>query len=201
MKRLLSAFVVLSLLSFTTTDPSPISEKERKAAIAYYNEGTQNLLTQVKDLSEAQLNWKPNDSTWSIANCIEHIAISEKNIFDWAMSTLKEPADPAKKSEVKLSDEQVKAIIESREKKVKTGEAFKPTGQFGNTQQTLAVFEQRRADNIKYIQSTQDDLLNHFAQTPLGTLNTYQVLLFLNAHTKRHTAQIADLKSMPGFPK
>jgi hypothetical protein len=201
MKRLLSTFVVLSLLSFTTTDPSTISEKERKAAIAYYNEGTQNLLTQVKDLSEAQLNWKPNDSTWSIADCIEHIAISEKNIFDWAMSTLKEPADPAKKSEVKLSDEQVKAFIESREKKVKTREAFKPTGQFGNTQQTLAVFEQRRADNVKYIQSTQDDLHNHFAQTPLGTLNTYQVLLFLNAHTKRHTAQIAELKSMPGFPK
>lgn len=200
MKRLLSVFVVLSLLSFSTTD-STISKKEKKAAIGYYNEGTKNLLMQVNGLSEAQLNWKPDDSTWSIASCVEHIAISEKIIFDWAMSTLKEPADPAKRSEVKVSNEQVKAMLESRERKVKTREAFKPTGQFGNTQQTLAVFEQRRADNIKYIRSTQDDLHNHFAQTPIGTLDTYQLLLFLNAHTKRHTAQIIELKNMPGFPK
>jgi DinB superfamily len=49
----------------------------------------------LKGLKENQLKWKPTDSTWSVADCVEHIALSEKNIFDWAMGTLKEPANPA----------------------------------------------------------------------------------------------------------
>ena len=176
-----------------------VTDTEKKDIINFYNDGTKNLADQVSGLSEAQLNWKPNDSTWSIADCIEHIALSEKNIFDWAMGTLKTPEDATKKSE--KTDEEVKAMVESREKRVKTFDALQPKKQFGNAAQTLALFNQRRADNIKYIETTNDNLRKHFTKTPLGELDVYQVLLFLNAHTIRHTAQITELKAMADFPK
>jgi len=51
------------------------------------------------------------------------------------------------------------------------------------------------------MKDTKDDLRNHFAESPLGLMDTYQVLIFLSGHTARHTAQIAELKSNPGFPK
>ncbi len=200
MKQLLGLIGLLILFGFTGIDNS-ITKQERKSAISYFKQTQQDFIKEIKGLSEAQLNWKPADSVWSVANCAEHITISEKNLFDWGMGTLKAPADPSKRKELKHDDEAIKNMIGSRTVKVKTREGFYPTGQFGNTAQTLTVFKERRADLIKYMKSTEDDLRNHFAETPVGLIDTYQLLLFLSAHTKRHTLQIAELKAHPDFPK
>jgi DinB superfamily len=200
MKKIFSLLSLLILLGFTTGDDK-LSKADKKNAISYFKQTQQDLTNEIKGLSEAQLNWKPADSVWSVANCVEHIALSEKNLFDWAMGTLKEPANPAKRSELKMSDEQIKQMISDRSHKVKTREGFIPTGQFGTAAQTFAVFKERRAAAIKYIKTTEDDLRNHFAQTPVGLVDTYQLMIFLSAHTKRHTLQIEELKALPDFPK
>ena len=178
-----------------------LTEKERNDAISYFKETQQGLADQIKGLSEQQLKWKPADSVWSAAECVEHIALSEKNIFDWAMGTLKENADPSKRANLKFDDETVKTMISSRSRRTKTREGFIPTGQFGNAAQTFAVFNERREALIKYVKTTNDDLRNHFSESPIGLVDTYQVLLFLAAHSKRHTLQIAELKALPDFPK
>ena len=200
MYKTLSIVSLLLLFSFTAAD-TKITSKEKKSAISYFKETQKDLLKEIKGLSETQLNWKPADSVWSVANCVEHIALSEKNLFDWAMTTLKEPANPAKRAELKHDDEAIKKMLTDRSFKAKAREGFIPTGQFGNTAQTLEVFKERRAVVMKYIKKTDDDLRNHFAVTPLGLVDTYQVLLFLSAHSRRHTLQIAEIKAMPGFPK
>jgi DinB superfamily len=200
MKKFFSLLSLLILLSFTTTGDK-LSKADKKNAISYFKQTEQDLAKEIKGLSETQLNWKPADSVWSVANCVEHIALSEKNLFDWAMGTLKEPANPTKRSELKISDEQIKQMLTDRSHKVKTREGFIPTGQFGNAAQTFAVFKERRAASIKYIKTTEDDLRNHFAQTPIGLVDTYQLMIFLSAHTKRHTLQIVELKANPDFPK
>ncbi len=200
MKKIISLLSLLILLSFTTGD-NKLSKADKKNAISYFKQTQQSLAKELKGLSEAQLTWKPADSVWSIANCVEHIALSEKNLFDWAMGTLKAPANAAKRSELKMSDEQIKQMITDRSNKVKTREGFIPTGQFGNTAQTFAVFKERRATAIKYVRTTEDDLRNHFAETPFGLVDTYQLMVFLSAHTQRHTLQITALKAHDSFPK
>ena len=200
MKKIFLLAGLSMLLSFTLT-PDPVTEKERKEAISYFKETQKGLADEIKGLTENQLNWKPADSVWSVAQCVEHIALSEKNIFDMAMSSLKGDANPSKRSQLKFDDEAVKKFITDRSFKVKTREGFIPTGQFGNTEKTLAVFNERREALINYMKNTQDDLRNHFAEMPFGLLDSYQVLIFLSGHTRRHTLQIAELKSLPGFPK
>ena len=200
MKKIFLLAGLSMLLSFTVT-PDPVTEKERKDAISYFKETQKGLADEIKGLTENQLNWKPADTVWSVAQCVEHIALSEKNIFDMAMSSLKGNADPSKRSQLKFDDEAVKKFITDRSFKVKTREGFIPTGQFGNTEKTLAVFNERREALINYMKNTQDDLRNHFAEMPFGLLDSYQVLIFLSGHTRRHTLQIAELKSLPGFPK
>ena len=200
MKKIFLLAGLTMLLSFTVT-PDPVTEKERKEAISYFKETQKALADEIKGLTENQLNWKPADSVWSVAECVEHIALSEKNIFDMAMSSLKGNADPSKRSQLKFDDEAVKKFITDRSFKVKTREGFIPTGQFGNAEKTLAVFNERREALITYMKNTQDDLRNHFAEMPFGLLDTYQVLIFLSGHTRRHTLQIVELKSLPGFPK
>ncbi|WP_114793310.1 DinB family protein [Niabella yanshanensis] len=199
MKQLFFIAALVTLFSFTIADP--ISDKDRKDLLSYRKSAATSLLSAVKDLSEAQRNWKANDSSWSIANCIEHITLTEKSIFDWAMATLKEPADASKSAEIKNTDEQIKAMIESRDHKAKAPEPLKPIGKLGNTEKALKTFEKQSSGLSEYIQNTSDDLRHHYAQTPVGTVDAYQLLLFLTAHTKRHTAQILAIKADPAFPK
>ncbi len=200
MRKILSILGLLIIFSFTTSVVE-LTTAERDAAKKYGKETLGYLENEIKGLSDNQLKWKPNDSTWSASDCIEHLALSEKNLFDWAMSTLKADANPAKRSELKMDDEAVKKLITDRSFRAKTREGFIPTGQFGNATETLKVLKERRSETIKYIKDTKDDLRNHFADLPFGTVDTYQLLLFMYGHTIRHADQIKDLKALPGFPK
>ena len=201
MRRLLIVLPVLLLLSFATPN-DPLSKKDKKFAISYFKQTKKVLKDAVKNLSETQLNWKPADSVWSIAECIEHITLSEKNLFDYGSASLKEAADPAKRKELKFaSDQEVIKVMTDRSFRVKTREGFIPSGQFGSAKQSLDVFEERRDQLIDYIKKTEDDLRNHFVNAPFGLVDAYQFLILLSAHTARHTAQIEELKAHPEFPK
>ncbi|HKO79441.1 MAG TPA: DinB family protein [Chitinophagaceae bacterium] len=201
MRRLFSLLPVLLLISFTTAN-DPLSKKDKKFAVSYFKQTKKDLQDAIKKLSDAQLNWKPADSVWSVAECIEHIALSEKNLFDFAQSSLKEAANPDKRKELKFATEQdVIKMITDRSFKVKTREGFIPSNQFGTAQKSLDTFVERRNNLIDYVKKTDDDLRNHFVTLPFGIMDTYQFLIFLAAHTKRHTLQIEEVKANSGFPK
>lgn len=200
MRKLFSLLGVLLIFSFTTADVE-LTKEERDHAVKYGKETLGYLENAIKGWSDNQLKWKPDDSTWSAADCIEHLAISEKNLFDWAMGTLKEEANPDKRKELNMDDEAVKKLITDRSFKVKTRENFVPSGQFGNAGEALKILKDRRSGTLKYIKETKDDLRNHFAQLPFGPIDTYQLVLFMYGHTIRHSDQIKELKEMPGFPK
>jgi hypothetical protein len=200
MRKLLLVLSLPLIFSFVVAK-TELTKKERDDAVSYFKETQKAVADEIKGMSENQLKWKPADSVWSITDCVEHIALSEKNLFDWAMGTLKTEANPAKRAEIKRSDEDIKKMITDRSFRVKTREGFIPTGQFGDAKQTLKVFDERREALIKYVKETKDDLRNHFADSPFGLVDTYQFLIFLSAHTKRHTLQIEELKANPGFPK
>lgn len=201
MRKLLALLPILLLLSFTTAS-DPLSKKDKKFAISYFKQTKKDLQDAVKNFSDAQLNWKPADSVWSIAECIEHIALSEKNLFDLGQGSLKEAANREKRKDLKFaSDQEVIKMITDRSFRVKTREGFIPSNQFGSAQKSLAAFVERRNGLIDYVKKTDDDLRNHFVTLPFGTVDTYQFLIFLAGHTKRHTLQIEEVKAHPDFPK
>jgi hypothetical protein len=79
-----------------------------------------------------------------------------------------------------------------------------PTGKFGSHEITVKEFTSKRDGTIKYINTTSDDMRNHFFTFPveaIGTLDAYQLLIFMAGHTKRHTLQIEEVKAHPSFPK
>lgn len=195
----LTGFLVL--ISFTTTEIS-LSKKDRKFALNYLKETKQRLIDNVKNLSDDQLNWRPADSVWSIANCIEHIAISEKNLFDWSIGSLREAANPAKRTEIKQTDEAIMKMIIDRSFRAKAPKELQPTGTLGSGRESLKAFIERRDITIGFFKKTKEDLRNHFIVHPfLGTIDTYQMLLFMTGHTLRHTLQVEEIKSQSSFPK
>lgn len=198
--RLFPAAAGFLLLSFTLNPPG-LTEAERKYALDLLRDTKVNLQAKVKGLSAEQLNFKPDATSWSVAECVEHLAISEHNIFVAVEMSLQQPADPSKQSEVKMTDEAIVNFISSRDQKVKTQEAFEPTGKYGAFESTLKAFTDKRDSNLEFVRKTEADLRNHYADFPFGKMDAYQVVLFMAGHTKRHTLQIEEVMANPGFPK
>jgi hypothetical protein len=200
MKKIFLPLVMLLSLSFTTSDSS-LTKSERKFAIEQFKNSKNHLLSAIKGLSAAQLNFKASPESWSIAECTEHIAISETLLYGMFEGVLKVPAEPGKRSEVKMTDEQVVALITDRTTKIKTQEPFKPTGKFGSHEGTVKEFVTKRDEHIKYVKKTKDDLRNRYQQLPFGTIDAYQLIIFIAGHTERHTKQIEEVKANANFPK
>jgi hypothetical protein len=202
MKKLTIFLFTLAVVSMSFNRPdTSLTDAERKYALNLLQDTENNVLKKVKGLTTEQLNFKADPSSWSVAECVEHIAISENNIFGFAQMGLKEPADPSKRSEIKMTDEDIVKMITDRSNKRKTQEAFEPTGKFGSFDATLSEFKTKRDNNINYIRTTSDDLRNHYNDFPFGKLDTYQTIIFMAGHSKRHTDQIDEVMKNPNFPK
>lgn len=200
MKKVTSIAIVLMLLSFGI-HAFKLTEEDRNKAIDHLTQTRDNMLLTLDGLSEAQLNYKSSPESWSIAECVEHLAISENTIFGMVNGAVQVTADASRRAEVQMSDEELLALITDRSNKVKTSEPFEPSGQFGSFEETLKVFTSKREENINYVRITEDDLRNHYSQVPFGTVDAYQVLLFMSGHTERHTLQMEEVMADPGFPE
>jgi hypothetical protein len=198
MKKLFLFATILALVSFRPATRE-ITEQERKFAWDELTRTKENLLNSVKGLSKEQLNFKATPTSWSIAECTEHLAISENNIWGAFEGCMKAAADPAKRSEVKFTDPDLIKMITDRSFKVKTNEKFEPKG--ATHEESVKDFAAKRDTHLEYVKTTKEDLRNHFAQMPFGTLDAYQVIIFMSGHTARHTAQIEEVKADPNYPK
>jgi len=200
-----SLFLLASLLAstiFSIPLKDGITDAERKFAMKEFQRTKQRFLDDVKGLSAQQLSFKADTSRWSVAQCIEHIALAENLIWQWTQGTLSQPATPEKAAEVKVTDEQILKRMIDRSQTFKAPEMLQPVGKFASTDAAIEAYTRRRDSTINYISTTKDDLKNHFVQHPaLGTINTYQLLLLLSGHSERHTLQIEEVKANPAFPK
>ncbi len=199
MKKVILPIVLLAVLAFGVLK-STLTDAEREFAVKEMTESHDHFLNTLEGLNEVQLNFKATDDSWSIAECAEHITISENMIFGMLQGTLANEADPSKRSEVKVSDEELIAMIEDRNHKVKTGEAFEPSGKYGSFEETVEEFKSKRKEHIEYVKNTQDDLRNRYQQLPFGTVDAYQILLFMSGHTERHIKQMEEVMNDKDFP-
>jgi uncharacterized damage-inducible protein DinB len=200
MKRVFLVASAIMMLSFLVVDP--ISKKERSYATKLLKETEKGLKDQIKGLSEAQLKFKPAADRWSIEDCVKHLAASEDMFWEMMEGTVKSPANPEKRGEISVTDEQLVQKIEDRTKKVKTTEKLMPENiSYKDTDEAFESFKKKRDKLMEYVKSTNDELRNHIATTPLGMVDSYQLILFTAAHTNRHTQQIIEVKADPNFPK
>lgn len=200
MKKALLPVLMLALTSFNISDIK-LTDAEREAAVTELTKTKEHLLNVVNGLSEMQLNFKSSPESWSVGECLEHLALTESSFDEMLQGALQSPADPSKRTEVKIEDKDLMSMIVSRDNKVKTSEAFEPSGKFASHAESLEAFTTRRDEKIDYVKNTEDDLRNHYGQLPFGTIDAYQILLFMAGHTERHVRQMEEVMDNPDFPE
>jgi hypothetical protein len=51
------------------------------------------------------------------------------------------------------------------------------------------------------VKTTNADMRNHVATLPFGSVDSYQLVLMIAAHTNRHVAQMNEVKANAAYPK
>jgi DinB superfamily len=201
MRKLLFLCAAFLVSSFTSMSPT-LTDKERKDAIEQLAKTEQGVFNSLKGLSDAQLNFKPAPDRWSISDCVKHIATTEMFLWKMTDSALKQPADAAKRSAVKVTDDQVLQMVESRAQKIKTSPPLEPqNSSFKSCPDALSSFYDSRKMLTDFVTTTSDDMRDHVVTLPFASFDSYQMLLFIAAHSNRHTQQIDEVKADPNFPK
>ncbi|HEY0670346.1 MAG TPA: DinB family protein [Sphingobacteriaceae bacterium] len=201
MKSKIIFLVMIAFVTMSFHNPAGLSDAERNYASKLLQETQIELLNKLRRLTPEQLNFKPDTASWSIAECVEHIAVTESGLFGISQSAMKQPADPSRRSEVKMSDEALVKMITDRNTRYKATDAVKPSGRYASNEAALKEFISKRESHIEYIKTTSDDLRNHYHVFPFGTIDAYQSILFMAGHSKRHTDQIEEIMNNASFPK
>lgn len=198
--RKVSLFLGALLLLGASTFGQTLTQADRERAVKYLQQTRDGVVAATKGLSEAQLNYKPAADRWSVAETLEHIALSEDFLFQYvAEKIMKAPPGPADRDTAKI-DAMVLAVIPDRSHKAHAPSALVPTGRW-TPGETRDRFLKSRTKTIEFLEST-PDLREHVADSPLGQpLDAYEWLLFIAAHSERHTKQILEVKADPNFPK
>lgn len=203
MKLSLLLCLLLPVVGLRDRGPWQLTPDERKFAIDYLNKTRARLLKDVEGLSTAQLYYRPDDTSWSVAQCVEHITLSEDLVKQWIQGGLHQPAAPQRTTEERYTPQSLIVIVTDRsQNRAKTGGPWLPDGQFPTTADAIRAFVSRRDSTIDYVRSTQDDLKDHFIDHPQwGPLDLYEAFVMLSAHCERHTEQLEEVKANPNFPK
>jgi len=190
-------WTAVGLMAMDST--ATLTDAERKTAVTQLNASRDTLTAAVAGLSEAQLTFRPGEGRWTIAEVLEHLAVTEMGVPQLVQQQLMKT--PARETVDDRRDASIRKVMVDRSRKAQSPEPLRPTGRFPNGQIALQAFTGARGKTIEYTQATADDLRHHvFAHPALGPLDGYQWILFLAAHTERHTAQIEEVKASAGFP-
>ena len=196
--RLLLTLLVITGFAGTLNDTT-LTKQERKFAVSQLKDTKTDLLKCIRGLSEKQLNFKPSADKWSIKDCFYHLTLAEAGFWKMLETSMNEPATPEKRSEIKITDEDLLKGISDLT--AKDPELPSAKAEWKSMYEAVTAFKSSRSQHLKYAKTTTEDLRNHLIQLPLGWVDCYQFIIFISGHCNRHTQQINEIIADPRFPK
>jgi len=192
--------MIALLAAFNIASAATLTQGERDRAMSSLHATRKQFLDETAGLSDAQWNFKPAPDRWSIAECAEHIVLTEEALFQMVQKVLKSPAVPG--TDLSANDEAVMKMIVDRSRKAQAAESLKPTHRWKTRAELIDHFKKIRDEHIAFIRDTQEDLRAHVSPHPVfHQLDAYQWILLMAGHSERHVAQIREVKADPKYPR
>lgn len=212
MKKSILGFACIILVSFTSKeirmtdyiDPNQLEisqNSDKEFLLDYFKQTFDTLQNSVDGLSKTQMEFKPSEDKWSVSQCLDHIVMTEKMLLGMSKDLLTQPANPERKKDVKISDSELIEGMTDRSFKATAPDELQPEGKYTSPSTALLELEKERSEILEFIEQTPlDDLRNHITDSPFGPLDAYHSILYIAAHTARHTAQIIEVMGDAEFP-
>ncbi len=194
-------FAVCCLAAAALT-AQPLTRGERDRAMSHLHATRKMVLDAVAGLSGPQWNFSPGPGRWSIAQCLEHIILTEERLFALVTERILHTAAAPEKATAaqREKDAQILERMTDRSQKAEAPEAVRPAGA-ALAAELVERFRRVRDRTIAYVDQTDAPLRLHFAAGPGGEYDAYQFLLIIAGHTGRHVQQIEEIKAAFDFPR
>ena len=185
-----------------------LTSSELEQGRLYLRQTRNYVIGATQGLSEAQWNFKPAPDRWSIAEIVEHMVLTQEFFLGPVREQLAKAPAPSADRDYQQVDRLVVSALPDRLATFQAPESLQPTGRWTPT----AAFDRllknygRLSD---YLEST-PDLRQHIVEAPpikaiskgaYDSMDGYQWVLAIAAHTERHTKQILEVKADPHFPR
>lgn len=202
MKRI-SAFLVCVSLVWAAAMPATaasMTQQEKKALLDHLERTRSLFLESVEGLSEEQWNFRAGEDRWSIAECAEHIAVTEEFLQENITQLITGEAATPEQLESSVKDATVLQFIVDRSQKFEAPKPIQPTARWKDPAQSLRIFEEERNKTVALVKSGGDLRKFASAHPAFEQLDAYGWFLFLSGHVERHTMQILEVKEAEGYP-
>ena len=159
-------------------------------------------------LTEAQVNWKPSADQWSIAQCLEHLAVATKEFekyFPVALENARKKwpvtRPPAYKPSL-IGGWLAKQVSPEARRRATAPKIFRPDS--SNISGALEMFVKQHEGFLEYVRgSTGVDYNKARLRSPVTPLIRYSLadaFVITVLHGQRHLAQARRVREMPEFP-
>jgi len=182
-----------------TRAATALAQADLERALKHLEQSRSYLVGATAGLSKKQWNFKAAPDRWSATEIVEHLALSEDFLMGLVKDRIMKAPVSHEPRDLRAGDDKVLGVVADRSFTAKAPEPVAPAGKFASPQQALQALVERRARTLEFLKAT-PDLRAHVADSPLGKLDAYQWLLFISAHTERHTKQLLEVKADPKWP-
>ena len=177
-----------------------VSEAEKN------NEAARQL---VDGLTEAQLNWKPEAKHWSIAQCLEHLAVTSRGFNGYFPQTIGRArnrwpttASIAYRPSL-VGGLLIRQVVPETTRKVPAPKVFRPSDSSA-INNALGIFLKQQGEFLSFVRQSEGVDYNRARLrspvTPLMRYSLADAFVVTIVHEYRHLAQGARVRAMPGFP-
>ncbi|MGQ9798973.1 MAG: DinB family protein [Ignavibacterium sp.] len=166
-------------------------------------------IKKLNELSDDQLNWKTTEDSWSIAECIEHLSITNQLYFDKIEKQLSETQINCRDEEIPVKHSFwgkmiIKVVDPSNIKKTKTFSVFQPSKNYITKDSITKLIEVQKSLTNLISSSVNLNTNRYSMSSPASKLikvNLSDILEIIRLHNKRHLIQIEKLLINNNFPK
>lgn len=159
------------------------------------NAARSRLLSVLDGLSDEDLNWKPNETSWSIAQVVQHIAMIEGRTP--TLISLGFAEDP----NFTPSDLKLEQRVPDRTAKFNAPPPLHPSDEPKSFTELTAILERSHQTFVDAFKSIENDRRLDTTSPPMphpvfGKMSTRQWIEAAHYHEVRHTQQIEEIKRL-----
>ena len=152
-------------------------------------QGRRDFLDATGKISAERACTKPSPNSWSVLECIEHVAAVEERYLSWISSGMEVTPRRDFEKEMRLF-----TTIRSRLTKVGAPDAVQPRGRFGTLTAALAEFQAVRDRSVQLVEGRGDALYSIGVKHPyFGNVNGAELIQLIDGHARRHADQIREI--------
>jgi hypothetical protein len=180
-----------------------LTDAERAEALAFHDQVERDFLESFQNLNDAQWTFHPGPGRWSVQEIAEHVILAESFIGPGVEQLLSKDPDPAAEEKPGSWDAMRIRVFDRSVRGIQAPAPMVPQGQW-SIEETARRFRETRGKIRALLANPDAPLKSRVFAGPPGTFTCHHWLMLVSMHTRRHLAQIVEVKTTAagaGFPQ